>query len=70
VPERKPGFFVKIKEDENFNHPSTICRTYPGEMCFAVAIANFTPVPSSGATGQAGRSGKGRHMFNISRIIF
>ena len=28
VPERKLGFFVKIKEDENFNHPSTICRTY------------------------------------------
>jgi len=21
VPERKLGFFVKIKEDENFNHP-------------------------------------------------
>ena len=30
VPERKLGFFVKIKKDENFNHPSTICRTYPG----------------------------------------
>ena len=28
MPERKLGFFVKIKEDENFNHPSTICRTY------------------------------------------
>jgi hypothetical protein len=23
VPERKPGFFVKIKEDENFNHRHT-----------------------------------------------
>ena len=28
MPERKLGFFVKIKEGENFNHPSTICRTY------------------------------------------
>jgi hypothetical protein len=28
VPERKLGFFVKIKEDENFTHPSTICRIY------------------------------------------
>jgi hypothetical protein len=25
VPERKPGFFAKIKEDENFNHPRGIC---------------------------------------------
>ena len=23
VPERKLGFFVKIKEDENFNHSNT-----------------------------------------------
>jgi len=23
VPERKLGFFVKIKEDENFNHRNT-----------------------------------------------
>ena len=28
MPQRKIGFFVKIKEDENFNHSSTICRTY------------------------------------------
>jgi len=24
VPERKLGFFVKIKEDENFNHSNTV----------------------------------------------
>ena len=28
VSERKLGFFVQIKEDENFNRPSTICQSY------------------------------------------
>ena len=28
VSERKPGIFSNIKEDKNYNHPSTICRTY------------------------------------------
>jgi len=35
VAERKLGFFVKIKKDENFNHPSTICRTYPRGIGYA-----------------------------------
>jgi len=34
---------------------------FPGEMRCAVAIANFTPVPSAGATGQAGHSGAGKY---------
>jgi hypothetical protein len=34
VPERKLGFFVKIKEDENFNHRNTgrISRINPPEF--------------------------------------
>jgi hypothetical protein len=30
VPERKLGFFVKIKEDENFNHPREIGFAFHG----------------------------------------
>jgi len=32
VSERKLGIFFKIKEGENYNHPSTICQTYPSTI--------------------------------------
>jgi len=42
VLERKLGFFVKIKEDKNFNHPSTICRTY-GASSNTGSISRINP---------------------------
>jgi len=47
VPEQKLGFFVKIKEDENFNHPSTICRTY-GTGRNTGSISRIYPPPNLG----------------------
>jgi len=38
--EKCPILF-KAKEGENFNHPSTICRTYPGEMGIALHCREF-----------------------------
>jgi hypothetical protein len=31
----KCQFLFKFKKGENFNHPGTICRTYPGETTAA-----------------------------------
>jgi hypothetical protein len=42
VPERKLGFFVKIKKDKKFNHPSTICRTY-GAGRHTLSISRINP---------------------------
>ncbi len=49
VPEGKPGFFIKIKEDKNFNHRHTlsISRTWHGNMYdgFMTSLMSYTRHP-------------------------
>ena len=54
----KCQFLFKFKKGDNFNHPGTIWRTYPGTIC--------RPVPAP--TGSYGAGAAGRNTLRISRI--